>query len=105
MATLIYATVLRGQRGQNQEQQSVRGGVQSKVEKAVDQHSETPSQSSRRHAPPELVVRFAPRESLAKEHYQKTQSQKAPYDASVGKRLQIIVVSLLQAIVSVPRVV
>ena len=68
---MIDSTVLRGQRGQNQKQQSVRSGMQGKVEKAVDQYREAAGQRSGGHATSELVVRFATREPLAKKNYQK----------------------------------
>ena len=58
MSALVDATVQGCQRGQDHKQQSVRCGVQSKVEESVDQHREATGQCSRGHAAPELVVRF-----------------------------------------------
>src|SRR6266404_557803 len=105
MRALVHATVLSGQRSQNQKQQSVRGGMQSKVEKAVDEHREATGQRSRGHTAPELVVRFATGEPFAKKKYQKSEPEDAAQDASVGKCLQIVVVCLLETIEPVPRVV
>src|SRR5258706_15572960 len=105
MRALVNATVLRCQRSQDQEQQSVRGGVQSKVEEAVVEHRETAGQCAGRDATPELVVSLASRETFAKQHHQKSQAQDATHDAAIGKSLQVIVVSLLQAIVPIPQVI
>ena len=79
--------------------------MQGKVKEAVDQHRETAGQCSGRHAPPKLIICLTSREPFAKEHNQKAQSQKATHDAPVGKSLQVIIMSLLQTIEPVPRVV
>src|SRR5260370_16317003 len=102
MRALVHATVLSGQGRQNQKQQSVRGGMQSKVEKAVDEHREAAGQRSRGHAAPELVVCFTTGEPSAKKKYQKREPEDAAEHAAVGKCLQIAVGCLLEPIEPLP---
>src|SRR4029434_5699210 len=79
--------------------------MQSEVEKAVNEHGKTSGQRTGRHAAPELVLRFPPRKTLAKKNQNKGQTQHAPHNASVGERLQVVVVCLLKPVKAVPRII
>src|SRR5712692_1470235 len=102
---LIHAAVLRRQRGQNQKQQRVRRGVQSEIEKAVDQHGKASSQRAGYDATPEMIVSLSAGKAAAKQNHDEPQTQYGADNAAVRKRLQIIVVGLLQTKQSVAGIV
>ncbi len=93
---LIYAAVLGSQRGQNQKQQRVRRRVQSEIEEAVDQDSKASGQRAGYHAASKMIASLSAGKTPAKQNQDKPQTQRGADDAAVRKRLQIIVVGLLQ---------
>ncbi len=81
---LLDPTILRGQRGEDQKEQSVSGRVQSEIEKAVDQNSEAAGQRASRHATSELVFRFAAGKALAEKNQDKGQAECAADYSAIG---------------------
>src|SRR6266446_4712681 len=82
--SLLHSTVLRRQRGEDQEEQRVGGCVQSEIEKAVDQNGEAASQRAGGHTATKLVVRLAAREALAKKNHDEGQAERAADYSAIG---------------------
>src|SRR5216684_8681120 len=102
---LIYPAVLRRHRGQNQKEQRVRRRVQSEIEEAVDQDRKASGQRAGYHAASKKIVSLSTGKAAAKQNQDKPQTQRGADDAAVRKRLQIIVVCLLETKRSVAGIV
>src|SRR2546426_7946029 len=72
---LLHSTILRGQCGEDQKEQRVSGGVQSEIEKAVDQNGEAAGQRAGSHSATKLVVSFAAGKALAEENHDEGQAE------------------------------
>ena len=84
MKFLLHSTILRGQRGEDQKEQSVSGRVQREIEKAMNENSEAAGQGTGRHAATKPVVSLTAGEALAEENHDEGQAEYAADYSAIG---------------------
>src|ERR1041384_8405030 len=93
------------ERREQQEEKRNRGDVQREIEKTVDERRAATGERAGRHAAPEFVARFEPREPLLEQSADKDEREHAADRSGVGDDLQVIVVRLLKPHGTVQRIV
>src|SRR5579885_293836 len=101
----LDATVHGRERGEQEEEQGVRGRVQGEVEEAVDEVSRTARERAERDAAPDLVVRLQATEGHRVERDDEGEAEQPADHARVRQDLQVVVVCLLKLVRPARRVV